>query len=29
LADGNKVQVLVSATRLEKAEMKKGETKWD
>ena len=27
LADGNKVQVLVSATRLEKAEMKKEETK--
>jgi len=27
LADGNKIQVLVSATRLEKAEMKKGETK--
>ena len=27
LADGNKVQVLVSATRLEKAELKKRETK--
>lgn len=27
LLDGNKIQVLVSATRLEKAEMKKEETK--